>query len=489
MSAWQRRFQSALPAFLAGAIAVVLLLRATGIDLLLRGIFVSVLVLAAVPTLLWWSWMDQLVAEASLRSRNRRRLRVLVGAYGLLMLLPLLLFRWHIRDVLPLPLLAWVMVWHMLMIVVGLVVLGAWIVRAVGRVPQAVRWALSRGRGRSSSQPDSQPAGRYSCRIGSTWHQGWGVVPIQSRGTAAGAEGVGAPGDPPADMASPTGLSRRSFLTTTLALAPVVLVGGATAWSMAGQGRFAVRRVRMLLPRLPQRLRGLTITQVSDIHVGRLFRPEHLGGLVDAVNRLDSDLLAITGDAVDHSVDHMPAVCEAFAQMRSRYGRYFVIGNHDLIDSPRQALEYLRGHEPNFLEDECRIVEIGGERVQVAGLFWSRREQTVRNSPGYVERALRTLGKADPGLFTIALAHHPHAFDTLADGGVDLTLAGHTHGGQLMLTPPGAAQPIGAGNLLFRYIWGEYWRAGRALYVTSGAGNWFPVRVNAPAEIVQIQLI
>ncbi len=94
-----------------------------------------------------------------------------------------------------------------------------------------------------------------------------------------------------------------------------------------------------------------------------------------------------------------------------------------------------------------------------------------------------------PDVFTIALTHHPHAFDPLAAMGVDLTLAGHTHGGQLMLTPPGFPYPIGAGNLLFHYIYGKYRQGRSAMYVTSGAGNWFPLRINAPAEIVQIRLI
>lgn len=445
-STWQQTLRRGLLAFEAAVIAALVLLRATGTNLPFRGVFLIILVLAVTPTLLWWSWVDQRLAATPSRSHRRTWLRVLLAGYCLAMLAPLLLFRWGVRHVLPPPLLAWVMVWHLLLMVLGLIVLVGWLVHLAAR-PLRVR----AGRRPAASQ-ESPPT------------------------------------DAPADPVLPAGLTRRSFLASTLAVAPVVLAGTATAASIGRQGRFHVRRIRMHLPRLPDRLRGLTITQVSDIHVGRLFRPEHLGGLVDAVNRLDSDLLAITGDAVDHSIDCLPPVCDAFAQMRSRHGRFFVIGNHDLIDSPRQAVAYLRSREPNFLEDECRMLEIGGERLQVAGLFWSRNQQGSRSAPGYVERARQTMVRTDPQVFTVALTHHPHAFDTLADGGADLTLAGHTHGGQIMLTPPGAAQPIGGGSLLFRYIWGEYWRAGRALYVTSGAGNWFPLRINAPAEIVQIQL-
>ncbi|MEZ0255819.1 MAG: metallophosphoesterase, partial [Chthoniobacter sp.] len=81
----------------------------------------------------------------------------------------------------------------------------------------------------------------------------------------------------------------------------------------------------------------------------------------------------------------------------------------------------------------------------------------------------------------ILLAHHPHAFDFAAD--IPLTLSGHTHGGQLMLT-----KDFGFGPAMFRYWSGLYQKADRALVVSNGVGNWFPVRVQAPAEIVHLTL-
>ena len=89
----------------------------------------------------------------------------------------------------------------------------------------------------------------------------------------------------------------------------------------------------------------------------------------------------------------------------------------------------------------------------------------------------------DPAAFPILLAHHPHAFDRAAELGFPLTLAGHTHGGQLMVTPE-----FGAGPAMFRYWSGLYQKAGRALVVSNGTGNWFPLRVNAPAEIIHLTL-
>jgi len=81
------------------------------------------------------------------------------------------------------------------------------------------------------------------------------------------------------------------------------------------------------------------------------------------------------------------------------------------------------------------------------------------------------------------MAHHPHAFDAAADAGLPLTLSGHTHGGQLMLN-----EQLGFGPALFHYWSGLYTRGRSKLIVSNGVGNWFPLRVNAPAEIVHITL-
>jgi predicted MPP superfamily phosphohydrolase len=95
----------------------------------------------------------------------------------------------------------------------------------------------------------------------------------------------------------------------------------------------------------------------------------------------------------------------------------------------------------------------------------------------------RLLAKRQPDAFPILLAHHPHAFDLAAEAGVPLTLSGHTHGGQLMLS-----RKLGFGPLMYRYWSGLYARGNSQLLVSNGVGNWFPLRVHAPAEIVHVTL-
>ncbi len=110
-------------------------------------------------------------------------------------------------------------------------------------------------------------------------------------------------------------------------------------------------------------------------------------------------------------------------------------------------------------------------------MTWSRRDWQLASN------LEQMLPGRDPDAFTILLAHHPHAFDPAAAAGIPLTLTGHTHGGQLMLT-----KDIGAGPAMFRYWSGLYRKGKRALVVSNGVGNWFPLRINAPAEIAHLTL-
>lgn len=285
-------------------------------------------------------------------------------------------------------------------------------------------------------------------------------------------------------------LTRRALLKTACATGPMAVLVGATGISRVREGRFLIRKHEVPAPWLPDRLRGLTITHVSDLHVGRLYRPYMLPRVVDAVNRLDSDILVVTGDIVDTSNEMLPPALAAIRQMTHRYGLFGCIGNHDMIDDRADFIRLAKGEIP-LLINERRTIEIGGERITIGGLDFARSRRTGGRRAGDEENAADLLDQYDPlrdGPM-IALAHHPHAWDVLGPAGVPLVLSGHTHGGQIMFSPPGSASDIGLGEMIFRYIRGFYERPGQTLFVNSGVGNWFPIRVNAPAEIVQLRLV
>lgn len=302
---------------------------------------------------------------------------------------------------------------------------------------------------------------------------------------------------PPDSAADGRGLSRRQVLASAAVFAPAAVLGAVTLRYGRQTGRFLVNRYDVPAPWLPDRLRGLTITHISDLHLGRLYRPYMLPRLVDEANRLDGDLVVVTGDIVDVSNEMLPAAMDALRQLRHRHGMFLCIGNHDLIDNGDEFVRTLRRERFELLTDERRRVEIGGERLTVAGLDWTRRDVSDGRRPSHadhVREMLHGYRAAEEGP-CIALAHHPHAFDALSAAGVPLTLSGHTHGGQLMLVAPRAdgnghaAHDRGAGAMLFRYVRGFYHRGPATLFVNSGVGNWFPVRINAPAEIVRLRLV
>jgi uncharacterized protein len=163
--------------------------------------------------------------------------------------------------------------------------------------------------------------------------------------------------------------------------------------------------------------------------------------------------------------------------IKSRAGLFVIEGNHDLFEDPKAFERGVREAGLTLLRNETATVSIRGVSVQLLGIVWKHSEAEIARDVDAVTK-LR-----DPTAFPILLAHHPHAFDRAAVRGFPLTLAGHTHGGQVMLTPK-----FGAGSVMFRYWSGLYEKSGRALVVSNGTGNWFPLRVNAPAEIVHLTL-
>lgn len=282
--------------------------------------------------------------------------------------------------------------------------------------------------------------------------------------------------------------SRRALLQTAVATIPMLALGGCTAAARRQEGSVVINRRSLQAPWLPDRLRGLTITQISDLHVGSYFRPAMLPRLIDTVNKLDSDILVVTGDLINDSNCVLPSTIEAIQQMKHRYGCFVCIGNHDQFDDRSEFVDYTRERLP-LLINEFRPLNIGGERLTIGGLDYAKDHDEKRSGHRHhVDALLYKYDAAQHGPM-IALAHHPHAFDPLAQRGIPLTLAGHTHGGQFMFTPPDCRPDLGLGTLLFRYTRGLYNTGPAQLFVNRGVGNWFPLRFNAPAEVVQLRLV
>jgi uncharacterized protein len=275
--------------------------------------------------------------------------------------------------------------------------------------------------------------------------------------------------------------SRRQFLGFAAGAVPPILTVSLTSIALQQLGTFRVRRIVLPIANLPPDLHGVTIAQVSDMHVGRFTSGRILRHVVETTNALQADLVLLTGDLINDALAYLDEGLELTRAMEARFGVYLIEGNHDLIENGPEFERRVKQSGIPFLLDESTVVNVRGTPVQLFGLSWTRgyenRDQRIATS------VQRLLAQRQPDAFPILLAHHPHAFDAAVFSSIPLILSGHTHGGQLMLT-----DQFGFGPALFRYWSGLYTRGASNLIVSNGVGNWFPLRVNAPAEIIHLTL-
>jgi uncharacterized protein len=277
-------------------------------------------------------------------------------------------------------------------------------------------------------------------------------------------------------------LSRRQFLGVALAAAPPLFNLSLATIAMRQLDQFRVRRFVLPIAGLPTDLHGLSITQISDMHVGRFTSGRVLHDVVRVVNELRADLVLLTGDLINDTLADLDHGLDLVRSMQARHGVYLIEGNHDLIENGPEFERRVKNSGIPFLLDESVVITARGTPLQLLGLSWTRARE---NRDVAIAAAVRQLlNQRQPESFPILLAHHPHAFDAATIASVPLTLSGHTHGGQLMLN-----EQCGFGPALFRYWSGLYTKGTSKLIVSNGVGNWFPLRVRAPAELLHLTLL
>ncbi|CAN5242376.1 metallophosphoesterase [soil metagenome] len=241
-----------------------------------------------------------------------------------------------------------------------------------------------------------------------------------------------------------------------------------------------VAEVDVRIVDLPAALDGLRIVQISDLHVGPTIKAAQMQAIVDVVNRLDADFVAITGDLVDGSVAALAADVAPLGTMRSRFGSFFVTGNHEYYSGADAWVAQVRSIGIRVLMNEHVVIERAGAKLVLAGVtdFGAQHFDPAQRSDPV--RALA--GAPADASVRILLAHQPRSATAAAAAGFDLQLSGHTHGGQFF-----------PWNLFVRLQ--QPWVAGLArlgklqVYISRGSGYWGPPkRLGAPSEITSIRL-
>jgi hypothetical protein len=281
---------------------------------------------------------------------------------------------------------------------------------------------------------------------------------------------------------APADEARRTFFARTVAaLAGLVAFGAASKATANVRGPVAITRVPVVLPRL-RGDRPWRVAQLSDVHIGPTLGREWLAGVVDRVNAERPDLVVITGDLVDGSVQALAEHVAPLARLVAPHGVFFVTGNHEYYSGAAEWCAHLTSIGIRVLRNEC--VAIGQEDgFTLAGVDDWTAHQFARLAPGHRHDLEAALREASPDRALVLLAHQPKSVREAAPRGVDLQLSGHTHGGQLV--------PF---NLLVRFqqphVAGlERVNERTQIYVSRGTGYWGPpMRLGAPAEITLLTL-
>ena len=293
------------------------------------------------------------------------------------------------------------------------------------------------------------------------------------------------------------GVTRRGFFSAAAAVVPPLVYGFSAHGLYAGHDLEVSPEIPVGIPGLPRAFDGLRITQISDLHVGAYIREREMAEVIEQVNRIKGDLLVLTGDILDSSLEMLPVAQAAVAQLRAPLGVYGILGNHDYYaDRPARCMHIMEGMRQagvRMLRNSRTELAENGERLILAGVDWTgaqRGNPIMYNSIASRHALDQTFHGAEPGLVRILLAHHPHHFLEAQSYHLDLTLSGHTHGGGQVVVAEYNGRPIAIGSAIFRYVSGLYQENGRTLYVNRGVGYvGLPMRINCPPEISRFRLV
>ena len=257
--------------------------------------------------------------------------------------------------------------------------------------------------------------------------------------------------------------------------------------AVGGTGALRVREAEVRIDGLPAALDGLRIANLGDVHIGRFNSVEDLADAIEVINRHQVEMLAITGDLIDDLTQVEPAL-DALERSAAR-SIVAVLGNHDKMANEKAVVEAYRRRAPriDLLVNNSTVVARGDAHLRIVGADYPlnshgghmlpQAEQDAAMS-AYASKAFAGVAREES---VVALSHHPEFFPIAAASGAQLTLASHTHGGQVSLF----GRPL---IKAYDYVHGPFEHGGASLDVSAGAGDWLPVRIFTPREVVIITL-
>jgi predicted MPP superfamily phosphohydrolase len=271
---------------------------------------------------------------------------------------------------------------------------------------------------------------------------------------------------------------RRRFLRA----AGAALVAGpvaATGFGILMRNRIRVSEMKIPIPNLPKDLDGLRIVQVTDVHLSPFLSESEFARAIDMANETRANIALMTGDLISRVGDPLDACLKHLARLRADAGVIGCLGNHEIYTKTEDYVTLQAARIGiKFLRFESKVFQFGNAEINFAGVDYQ-----MYNKP-YLVGAEQLV---KPGAFNVMLSHNPDVFPEAASKGYDLTIAGHTHGGQVNVEI--LHQNMNVARYYTPYVRGLYREVNSSIYVSSGIGTiGVPVRIGAPPEISLIQL-
>ncbi len=269
--------------------------------------------------------------------------------------------------------------------------------------------------------------------------------------------------------------SRRTFLkycgvTTILATssAPIIALFKTT-------NDYEIVKKTLSFHNFPKSMNGLTIAQISDIHAGVYMDERKIAEIFHTVNSLHSDMIVITGDFVDRNTIGMNTLSNAFKILESDLGIFGCLGNHDHYAGAEKINNVLESSNIMMLNNNGKTLRINNELISIMGVDYAGRS-IHRGDYADLDKAMESVNE---DTFKILLSHNPEFFSEAKKADIDLTLAGHTHGGQIGFQLAGLN--INPAYAAFKYPKGYYIEDNKQLYVNVGVGTFgLPIRTIKP---------
>ncbi|HEY5547496.1 MAG TPA: metallophosphoesterase [Gemmatimonadaceae bacterium] len=289
----------------------------------------------------------------------------------------------------------------------------------------------------------------------------------------------------------PPSPARRRFLEQTALALSAAPFGAAAYGLLVGRLDVEVTHRRVALARLPRAFEGFRIAHLSDIHISPFMTTDHIRGCVTVANGLNADLVVLTGDFVTDDAAAQGVVVQALSGLKATFGVFGCLGNHEIYTETEESItRLLSAAGIRILRQERVGIQSNGEMLNLIGIDY----QTVplsRDHEGHVVEQYLA-GSEDlvmPDMVNILLSHNPNTFDRAAQLGIDLTLAGHTHGGQLSLGF--VDRSLSVASIQTPWVSGLYEKpGGQQLYVNRGIGTiGFPIRFGSRPEITVLELV